>query len=182
MDGQNIDTRRAPERDSTSRLKGDVTKLSAGLLAHRTTGEGVLEVLVVHPGGPFWKNKDLHAWSIPKGECEEGADPEAEAAREFEEELGVPAPDGLHIDLGTIRQSSGKQVHAWAVQADQLVIDEVKSNEFEMEWPPKSGRLQRFPEVDRAEWMTVDEARQHLVKAQGAFLDRLVEALSAADT
>jgi predicted NUDIX family NTP pyrophosphohydrolase len=159
-----------------------VPKLSAGLLAYRTRPDGALEVLLVHPGGPFWKNKDAHAWSIPKGEYDDGLDPQHEAEREFEEELGMPAPPGPRLDLGTVRQSSGKQVRAWAVQAGDLNLDEVKSNEFEMEWPPNSGRLQSFPEVDRAEWMTLESARGRIVSAQTDFFDRLLEVLSAADS
>jgi predicted NUDIX family NTP pyrophosphohydrolase len=159
-----------------------VAKLSAGLLAYRTRDDGTLEVLLVHPGGPFWKNKDAHAWSIPKGEYDEGLDPQHEAEREFEEELGVPAPPGPRLDLGAVRQSSGKQVRAWGVQAGDLNVDDVKSNEFEMEWPPNSGRLQTFPEVDRAEWMTLENARGRIVSAQAAFFDRLLEALPVGDS
>jgi predicted NUDIX family NTP pyrophosphohydrolase len=155
-----------------------VPRLSAGLLAYRHQHDGTLELLLVHPGGPFWRNKDAHAWSVPKGEYEEGADPSREAAREFTEELGVDAPRGPLLDLGTVRQSNGKQVHVWAVEARTLVVDEVVSNQFELEWPPKSGRVQTFPEVDRAEWMTIPEARPRIVKAQAEFLGRLADALS----
>jgi predicted NUDIX family NTP pyrophosphohydrolase len=140
-----------------------------------------LEILLVHPGGPLWKGKDVHAWSIPKGEYEEGADPLQAAEREFHEELGIPAPDGPRVDLGTVRQASGKQVRAWAIEADDLIIGEVASNEFEMEWPPRSGRRQLFPEVDRAEWMSVASARERVVKAQAAFFDRLAEVVSSSD-
>jgi predicted NUDIX family NTP pyrophosphohydrolase len=131
----------------------------------------------VHFGGPLWKNREAGAWSVPKGEYEPGADPETEAAREFQEELGVPAPQGPRIDLGSVRQASGKQVRVWAIEANDLVLDQIVSNEFEMEWPPKSGRLQRFPEVDRAEWMTIVEARGRITKAQEEFFDRLDQAL-----
>ena len=134
-------------------------KLSAGLLPYRFAEDGSLAVLLVHPGGPFWKNKDAHAWSIPKGEYQDGEDPEQAADREFAEELGLPVPDGPRIDLGTIRQASGKYVRAWAVQAGHLVTDAVVSNRFEMEWPPKSGTMREFPEVDRAEWMTIARRR-----------------------
>jgi predicted NUDIX family NTP pyrophosphohydrolase len=153
-------------------------KLSAGLVAYRTR-QGHLEVLLVHPGGPFWQHKDAHAWSIPKGECNEDADPAQEAEREFHEELGVEAPDGPRIDLGVIKQASGKVVRAWAVDGSALDLEErgVHSTEFEMEWPPRSGRMQKFPEVDRAEWMTLDVARGRVVKAQAALFDRLVEAM-----
>ncbi len=153
-------------------------KLSAGLLGYRTGADGALEVLLVHPGGPLWKNKDAHAWSIPKGEYEETADPQQAAEREFEEELGMPPPDGTRLDLGRVRQASGKHVRAWAIEAGALTVDEITSNEFEMEWPPKSGRIQLFPEVDRAEWMDVAQARERVVKAQSAFFDRLIDALS----
>lgn len=153
-------------------------KLSAGLLIYRLTGEGAPEVLLVHPGGPFWQRKDAHVWSIPKGEHAEGADTLAEAEREFTEELGLPAPVGERVDLGTVRQSGGKVVQAWAIRADGLAVDVIESNSFEMEWPPKSGRMQSFPEVDRAEWMGLDGARERMVAAQAAFLDRLLEHLA----
>jgi predicted NUDIX family NTP pyrophosphohydrolase len=157
-------------------------KLSAGILAFRVDDDGMLVVLLVHPGGPFWKNKDGHAWSIPKGEYEPGEDPEMAAVREFGEELGFPLPDGSRLDLGTIRQSSGKQVRAWAVRTGNLAVEAVVSNRFEMEWPPKSGVLQDFPEVDRAEWMTIPEATVRLVSAQVELLTRLVALLTPADS
>jgi predicted NUDIX family NTP pyrophosphohydrolase len=153
-------------------------KTSAGLLPYRVADDGTLTVFLVHPGGPFWKNKDAHVWSIAKGEYEPGDDPALTAEREFEEEVGVPAPGGARLDLGTVRQSSGKLVRAWAVRAEDLSVTTVVSNEFEMEWPPKSGTMQSFPEVDRAEWMTIAEAEPRLVAAQVAFLDRLVSALA----
>src|SRR5580692_8719689 len=124
-------------------------KLSAGILAYRVNDDGSIAVLVVHPGGPFWKNKDEHAWSIPKGEYDLGEEPERIAEREFEEELGLPAPSGPRLDLGTVRQSGGKQVRAWAVRAEALSLDVIVSNTFELEWPPKSGTRRSFPEVDR---------------------------------
>jgi predicted NUDIX family NTP pyrophosphohydrolase len=148
-------------------------KLSAGLLPYTFAEDGSLAVLLVHPGGPFWKNKDAHAWSIPKGEYHDGEDPEVAADREFAEELGLPVPDGPRIDLGTVRQASGKYVRAWAVRTDHLDSDAVVSNCFEMEWPPKSGTMKEFPEVDRAQWMTIDEAHTALVAAQGELLSRL---------
>jgi predicted NUDIX family NTP pyrophosphohydrolase len=154
-------------------------KRSAGLLAYRVADDGSVTVLLVHPGGPFWKNKHEHAWSIPKGEYEAGEDPERTAEREFKEELGLSAPNGPRIDLGIIRQSAGKYVQAWAVRAQSLSIDTVVSNTFEMEWPPKSGTLQTFPEIDRAEWVTVPEAALRLVSAQAEFLQRLMEALKS---
>lgn len=153
-------------------------KLSAGILLYRRVAGGELEVLLVHPGGPFWQNKDSHAWSVPKGEYRVGADVEQEALREFREELGVGPPEGPRVDLGMIRQSSGKQVRVWAVEGSGFVPDVVLSNEFDMEWPPKSGEIQRFPEVDRAEWMDLATARERVVVAQAEFFDRLLAALS----
>lgn len=152
-------------------------KRSAGLLVHRAGPDGRLEVLLVHPGGPFWANKDAAAWSIPKGEYTEGEDPLAVARREFAEELGVPAPAGPMVDLGTVRQAGGKEVVAWAIEGD-LDVTAVVSNTFEMEWPPRSGSLQAFPEVDRAEWFTVDVAREKLHTAQRTFLDVLEDRLA----
>jgi predicted NUDIX family NTP pyrophosphohydrolase len=154
-----------------------MAKLSAGLLPYRFADDGSLIVLLVHPGGPFWKNKDAHAWSIPKGEYQDGEDPEKAAEREFGEELGLPVPGGPRIDLGTIRQASGKYVRAWAVRAEHLATEAVVSNRFEMEWPPKSGTMREFPEVDRAQWMTVVEAGTRLVAAQVELLGRLAAAL-----
>jgi predicted NUDIX family NTP pyrophosphohydrolase len=155
-----------------------VPKLSAGLLLYRIE-DGTISVLLVHPGGPFWKNKDEHAWSIPKGEYEPDEDPEAAATREFTEELGLPVPAGPRIELGTVRQTGGKQVRAWAIRADDVSVETIESNRFEMEWPPKSGRITEFPEVDRAEWMTVPEATPRLVSAQAEFLTRLVTRLES---
>jgi predicted NUDIX family NTP pyrophosphohydrolase len=154
-------------------------KPSAGLLAYKVDGAGVITVLLVHPGGPFWKNKHAHAWSIPKGEYGPDEDPARAAEREFEEELGISIPHGLWIDLGSIRQAGGKQVRAWAVRADSLSIDTVVSNTFELEWPPKSGTMQTFPEIDRAEWVSVPEATVRLVSAQMEFLHRLGAELNA---
>jgi predicted NUDIX family NTP pyrophosphohydrolase len=152
-------------------------KLSAGLLPFRFADDDSLSVLLVHPGGPFWKNKDAHAWSIPKGEYGPDENPGEAAAREFNEELGLPVPDGPWIDLGTIRQSGGKHVRAWAVKAGDLHIDDMVSNRFEIEWPPKSGTMQEFPEVDRAQWMTVAQATTCLVAGQVELLERLSAAL-----
>lgn len=153
-------------------------KLSAGLLLYR--GEyraGQLEVLLVHPGGPFWAKKDEHAWSVPKGEYEPGEDAFGAARREFAEELGVAAPNGAAVPLGELRQSGGKRVSVWALVGD-LDASSTMSNTFEMEWPPKSGRLQSFPEVDRAEWFGVDVARTKLHKGQVPFIDLLLAALA----
>jgi predicted NUDIX family NTP pyrophosphohydrolase len=157
-----------------------VPTLSAGLLLYRSGDDGSTSVLLVHPGGPFWKNKDAGAWSIPKGEYPAGEDPQMHAEREFAEELGLPVPDGPRIALGQARQSSGKIVHAWAVKVADLAIARVESNTFEMEWPPRSGVIARFPEVDRAEWVTIAQARQRLVGGQVVFLDRLLDHIGAA--
>ena len=148
---------------------------SAGLLLHRRAPGG-LEVLLVHPGGPFWARRDAGVWSIPKGETDAGEDPLAAARREFAEELGSPPPDGEPIALGEVRQKSGKRVTAWAL-AGELDPATVASNSFSMEWPPRSGRRQEFPEVDRAEWFGLEAAREKLIAAQVAFLDRLAQAL-----
>jgi predicted NUDIX family NTP pyrophosphohydrolase len=148
-----------------------LAKRSAGLLLHRTR-DGALEVLLVHPGGPFWARKDAGAWSIPKGEYADGEDPLACARREFEEELGSPPPDGDVLELGTIEQSGGKQVTAFAVAGD-LDAEAIESNTFELEWPPRSGRRQAFPEVDRAGWFGLDAAREKMNPAQAALLERL---------
>jgi predicted NUDIX family NTP pyrophosphohydrolase len=142
-------------------------KRSAGVLLRRPSGE----VLLVHPGGPFWSKRDEGAWSIPKGEYADGEDPEAAARREFAEELGVDAPASL-TDLGTVRQKNGKEVRAFLASGD-LDVAGVVSNTFTMEWPPRSGRTAEFPEIDRAEWFSVDEARAKVNPAQAAFLDQL---------
>lgn len=149
---------------------------SAGILLHRR-GAGGVEVLLVHPGGPFWARKDLGAWSIPKGEVDEGEDPGACALREFAEETGTRLPAGALEDLGSVKLSSGKVVLGFAVGGD-LDAATIESNTFDVEWPPRSGRTQAFPEVDRAEWFGLDAAREKLNPAQAAFVDRL-EALLA---
>jgi predicted NUDIX family NTP pyrophosphohydrolase len=151
-------------------------KLSAGILMFRRCG-AALEVLLVHPGGPFWANKDEGAWSIPKGEYAEGEDPLAEARREFTEETGLH-PDGELIALAAIRQPSGKIITVWALEGD-CDASQCHSNFFSMEWPPKSGRQQQFPEVDRAEWFPLEVAKTKLSKGQLGFLDRLAEHLAA---
>ncbi|MFI9822739.1 NUDIX domain-containing protein [Streptomyces sp. NPDC052013] len=146
---------------------------SAGLLLFRHTGQG-LEVLLGHMGGPFFARRETGAWTVIKGEYDP-AEPAWEAAlREFREELGVEPPDGEAVPLGEVRQSGGKIVTAWAVEAD-LDPASVVPGTFEMEWPPKSGRIQEFPELDRVEWLALDRAREVIVKAQSAFLDRLAE-------
>ncbi|MEU6198709.1 NUDIX domain-containing protein [Streptomyces sp. NPDC047061] len=148
-------------------------KRSAGLLLFRHTGEG-LEVLLGHMGGPFFAKKDAGAWTVPKGEYEPDETAWAAARREFQEELGLPPPDGEAIGLGEVRQTNGKIVTAWAIEAD-LDPATIEPGVFIMEWPPRSGRIQEFPELDRVAWLTPDRAREVIVKAQAAFLDRLAE-------
>jgi predicted NUDIX family NTP pyrophosphohydrolase len=147
-------------------------RTSAGLLMFRRR-DGTLEVLLVHPGGPFWAKKDLGAWTIPKGELEKGEDPLATARREFQEETGM-APSGPFHALGSIKQKAGKIVHAWAFEGD-IAAETIKSNTVKVEWPPRSGRWSEFPEVDRAEWFRIDDARRRLNPAQVPFLDHLVQ-------
>jgi predicted NUDIX family NTP pyrophosphohydrolase len=149
-----------------------MTTSSAGILVYRRTGT-VLEVLLVHPGGPFWRNRDDGAWSIPKGEMDEGEDPAEAALREFMEEIGS-APEGPLCSLGEIRQRGGKRVYAFAVEGD-IDAGTIASNTFEIEWPPKSGRLQTFPEVDRAGWFDLPAARAKIIESQRLFLDRLTD-------
>lgn len=156
-----------------------MVKTSAGLLLYRFGEEGSIELLLVHPGGPYWAGKEAHAWSVPKGEYPPSEDAEQAAVREFTEELGSPPPVGPRIDLGELRQSSGKRVRAWSVHAPEFALGGSASNQFEMEWPPHSGKMQLFPEVDRAEWMGVDAARERIVRGQAEFIDRLLEALSS---
>jgi predicted NUDIX family NTP pyrophosphohydrolase len=146
-------------------------KRSAGILLHRRR-DGEREVLLVHPGGPFWAKKDLGAWSIPKGEHEEGEDAQACAIREFTEETGSAPMPGELDDLGSIKQKAGKVVQAWALEGD-IDAASVRSNTFSMQWPPRSGRMQDFPEVDRAEWFSLEAARERINPAQAEFLDRL---------
>jgi predicted NUDIX family NTP pyrophosphohydrolase len=149
-----------------------MAKTSAGLLLYREGPRGGLEVLLVHPGGPFWAGRDAGVWSIPKGEYAEDEDPAARAEEEFAEELGQAPPSGPRLDLGEVRQSGGKRVRAWAVRGD-LDPGGATSNTFEMEWPPRSGQRQHFPEVDRAAWFTVAEARTKLLAGQLPLLERL---------
>ncbi|HEY6292740.1 MAG TPA: NUDIX domain-containing protein [Terriglobia bacterium] len=152
-------------------------KLSAGLLMYRVR-DGVLQVLLAHPGGPIWAKKDSGAWTIPKGEVEPGEDQLAAAQREFEEELGF-APSGEFNSLGTITQKSGKIVRAWAFEGD-CDPRSIKSVSFSMEWPPRSGKQREFPEVDRAEFFGVEEARKKINPAQAELVTRLEEKLLAA--
>ncbi|MGW0911892.1 NUDIX domain-containing protein [Streptomyces sp. NPDC002784] len=149
-------------------------KYSAGLLLFRRTAGGA-EVLLGHMGGPFFARRDAGAWGVPKGEYEPESETAWEAARrEFQEELGLPPPDGDAVPLGEARQSNGKLVTVWAIEAD-LDPDTVTPGTFRMEWPPKSGLTEEFPELDRVAWFPLDRAREVIVKAQGAFLDRLAE-------
>jgi predicted NUDIX family NTP pyrophosphohydrolase len=150
-------------------------KLSAGLLLYRRSNHGhevVLEVLLAHMGGPFWARKDDGAWSIPKGEYESGEDPFDAAKREFEEEMGSAAPLVAYRELGSLSQPGGKLVTAWAGEADFDAAGAV-SNTFELEWPPRSGQLRSFPEIDKACWFTVEVARAKLVRGQQPLIDRL---------
>jgi predicted NUDIX family NTP pyrophosphohydrolase len=149
-------------------------KRSAGVLVFRRTGAGI-EVLLAHPGGPFWKNKDEGAWSIPKGEYGDHENPLAAAKREFAEETGVTLA-GQFVPLGEVRQT-GKIVTAWAVEGSFDQTAGVRSNTFSMPWPPGSGKLQEFPEIDRAEWFALEVARLKIVRGQAELLERLAEHL-----
>jgi len=164
--------------------RGEVTvgeflpRMSAGLLIYRVSVDGEVDVLLVHPGGPFWARRDEGAWSIPKGEYEISEDPLAASSREFEEELGSAPPAGVRTDLGEVRQASGKRIRAWAVEGD-FDASTARSNTFSLEWPPRSGAFQEFPEVDRAAWESVAVARRKLVSGQVPFLDRLLAHIAA---
>ena len=151
-----------------------MAKLSAGLLVFRRVN-GELEIFLVHPGGPFWAKKDEGAWSLPKGEYAEGENPLLVAKREFQEETSFSI-DGDFIPLGELRQPSGKIITAWALEKD-LDPGSVKSNTFSLEWPPRSQKIQEFPEVDRGGWFTVSDARAKFLKGQVGFVDRLLEKL-----
>ena len=151
---------------------------SAGLLLYRCAHDGV-EVLIGHLGGPFWARKDAGAWSIPKGEYAAGEDPHDAAVREFTEEIGRPPPPGADLPLGTVKQRSGKSVTVWA-RAGDLDVTVITSNTFQLEWPPRSGRHHEFPELDRARWDPLGEARGLVVAAQAELLDRLETALASA--
>jgi predicted NUDIX family NTP pyrophosphohydrolase len=154
------------------------SRVSAGILLFRRTAAGV-EVLLAHPGGPLWTNRDVGAWTVPKGEIEAGEEPYAVARREFEEETGFAAPDRQAIDLGEIRQKGGKLVLAWALEGD-LDPARAHSNTFPLEWPPRSGRYVETPEIDRVAWVGPDEARVRLKDTQVPFVDRLLAALCEA--
>jgi predicted NUDIX family NTP pyrophosphohydrolase len=150
-------------------------RTSAGILLWRRR-DGGLQVLLGHPGGPFWARKDAGVWSVLKGEASPDEDLEAHARREFEEETGHAAPDGPTIQLGEVRQAGGKVVVTWAIEGD-LDPDRAVSNTFEMEWPPRSGRMREFPEIDRVAWFEIPTARVAINPAQAAFLDRLEDAV-----
>jgi predicted NUDIX family NTP pyrophosphohydrolase len=150
---------------------------SAGILLYRFQKDGV-EVFLVHPGGPFWVNKDLGSWSVPKGEYNDDEDALKAAQREFQEETGLSI-QGNFIELGEVRQPSGKRVMVWALENDQEV-ENIRSNTFQLEWPPKSGKMQEFPEVDRGGWFSITEARQKILKGQFPFLDKLEEKIKTA--
>ncbi|GAC1603475.1 MAG: NUDIX domain-containing protein [Ramlibacter sp.] len=156
-----------------------MAKQSAGLLMYRRIAGGAVEVLLAHPGGPYWTRRDAGAWTIPKGEFEQGEDGLACALREFREETGC-VPCGPFAPLGEIRQNSGKRVSAWCFEGgfDPLLLD---SNLFEMEWPPRSGQWREFPEIDRIGWFGLAAARDKLLGAQRPFLDRLAETLAQRD-
>jgi len=152
-----------------------MAKESAGILVYKHEGNE-LKVLLVHPGGPLYVKKDDGVWSVPKGELDGSEDHLQAAYREFEEELGMPTPAAEPKDLGTIKQKSGKTVYVWAVEGD-LDLGGFTCNTFSMEWPPKSGKMQEFPECDRAEWFDTQTARQKLNEAQVEFLDRLEQSI-----
>lgn len=150
-------------------------KKSAGLLLFRPKSEGSqLEVFLVHPGGPFWRSKDDGAWTIPKGEFTDDEDALAAARREFREETGSDAPDGDYLPLKPVKQAGGKIVHAWAIEGDFDPAG-LRSNNFQCEWPPRSGRMQEFPEVDRADWFAPDMARRKILAGQLPLIDQLLE-------
>jgi predicted NUDIX family NTP pyrophosphohydrolase len=147
-----------------------MVKQSAGLLVYRKRGN-TFEVLLIHPGGPFWKNKDAGAWSIPKGEFAEGEDPLNVAKREFQEEIGSSI-SGAMTPLQAVKQRGGKTVHAWAVEAD-VDVSQIKSNTFTIEWPPRSGKHQEFPEIDRAEWFNLTTAAEKINAGQRKLIEQL---------
>jgi predicted NUDIX family NTP pyrophosphohydrolase len=153
-----------------------MAKISAGVLVYRES-KGRLEVLLVHPGGPFWVKKDEGAWSIPKGEIEEGEEPLAVARRELQEETSMEITGDFHA-LKPLKQTGGKMVYAWAVKGD-FDPAQFKSNTFKMEWPPKSGKEREFPEVDRAEWFSTEMARKKILKSQQGFISQLIAQISS---
>jgi predicted NUDIX family NTP pyrophosphohydrolase len=160
-----------------SAVSPTTTRRSAGLLLYRRR-DRELQVLLVHPGGPAWARRDIGAWSVPKGEYAVDEDPLAAARREFEEELGSPPPEGEVLDLGEVRQKSGKRVRAWAIEGD-LDASAITSNTFPFQWPPRSGKWITIPEVDRAEWFGLDAAREKINVGQVPLLERLAEGRGA---
>ena len=152
------------------------SKKSAGILLYRLRN-GTLEVLLVHPGGPFWSKKDLGAWSIPKGEFDENENALDAAKREMEEETGIKV-SGEFIELTPLKQKSGKVVYAWALEKD-IAPEQIKSNDFEMEWPPRSGQKKSFPEIDKAAWYKPDEAKNKIIEGQSPFITELKMKLDA---
>lgn len=159
-----------------ARTSSRSARRSAGILLYRRPAEAELEVLLVHPGGPLWARRDAGAWSIPKGEYELGEEPLSAARREFAEELGVQPPEGEPLDLGEVRQRSGKVVRAFALEGD-LDAAAITSNTCEIEWPPRSGRRIEIPEVDRADWHALEQAAEKLNPGQVPLLARLQDAL-----
>ena len=155
-------------------------KVSAGLLVFRKTTAGI-EVLLAHPGGPLFKNKDEEAWTIPKGVAAAGEDLMERARIEFEEELGTKPPPGNAIPIGSVTQKGGKIVHAWAVEGDLPDGFEARSNTFDLEWPPRSGKMQSFPEVDRVQFFSLEEAARKINPAQKEFLDGLEQLIARGD-
>ena len=153
-----------------------MSRVSAGILVYRRTDLG-LEVLLAHPGGPYWQGREIGAWTIPKGEVEPNEEPRLAAEREFREETGHPVPAGTLTQLDSVKQKGGKKVHAWAVEGS-FDTSKLQSAEFEMEWPPRSGRRQRFPEIERLEWFALDIARTHMVPGQADLLDQLLTRVS----
>jgi predicted NUDIX family NTP pyrophosphohydrolase len=158
-------------------MPGSRTPTSAGLLVYRR-GAGGIEVLLVHPGGPFFARKDAGAWSIPKGEADSGEDLITRAQIEFREELGIEPPAGQLRELGSVTQKGGKTVHGWAIEGDLPTGFRLHSNSFELEWPPHSGRNRSFPEIDRAEFLPLEVARKKINPAQAVLLDRLADHLA----
>lgn len=154
-----------------------MSKLSAGILLYRRVAGGEIEVLIAHMGGPFWSRKDARGWTIPKGEYDEDEAPLAAAMREYAEEMGTPPPDGEYVDLGQVRQPSGKRLTVFALEGN-YDVEGLESNTFELEWPPRSGEFQEFPEVDRAAWVDRATAAEKLVKGQVVFVERLWERVS----
>ncbi|MBL1098822.1 NUDIX domain-containing protein [Streptomyces coffeae] len=171
-------TGKSTEKSTGKRTERRTEKRSAGILLFHGTGPAT-EVLLGHMGGPFWAARDERAWSVPKGEYTEGETPEAAARREFEEELGLPPPDGELLPLGSVRQTGGKLVTVWAL-AGELDPGEVTPGTFTMEWPRGSGRMREFPELDRVRWLDLPRARTRIVAKQELFLDRLDALLNGA--